>query len=90
MTLEERFRAAIKHGGLLSIALYKSSRNPKMWIATYLNDSGKTRESVEDEDPIVAMEKAMRPLRQTPPKDKVSLPIARQVKRNRPTTDDLI
>lgn len=90
MTLEERLRTAIKQGGLLSIALYKSSRNPKMWIATYLNDSGKTRDLVEDEDPIVAMEKAMRPLRQKPSAEKVSLPIARQIKRNRPATDDLI
>ncbi|MFC3724428.1 hypothetical protein [Neoaquamicrobium sediminum] len=89
MDLEEKLRTAIKHGGLLSIALYKSSANPKMWIATYLNDSGRKHDSVEDEDPIVAIEKAMRPLRQKPPKDNPP-PVARQVKSKRRSVDDLV
>lgn len=89
MTLEEKLRTAIKHGGLLSIALYASSTKKNVWVATYLNDGGKTRESVEDEDPIVAIEKAMRPLRQKPPKDNPP-PVARQVKRAARQSDDLI
>ena len=64
MDLESRIRTAIKSGGLLSVALYRSASDKEGWVCTYLNDSGKSRQSVTDKDPIAALEKGITPLRQ--------------------------
>lgn len=89
MTLEERLRTAIKSGNLLYVSLSRNWNPPHLWAAGYRNGDSNLVQYVEDADPIVALEKAMRPLRSSPPKANPP-PIAKQVKPKRPIEDDLI
>lgn len=66
MTLEERIRAAVKSGNLLHLSISRKW-DGSVWQAGYRNADNCNVQYVEDEDPIVAMEKAIRPLRSAPP-----------------------
>lgn len=61
LSLEDRIRTAVKHGGLISVSLYASGNE---WVCCYLNDSGKPRQFTTDADPIKALEKGITPLKQ--------------------------
>lgn len=62
MTLEERIRQAIKTGSFLHLSL-DLKWDGSAWECGYRNADNTQKNYVEDPDPIVAMEKAISPLR---------------------------
>lgn len=90
MTLEERLRTAIKSGNLLHLSLNRKW-DGSLWQCGYRNGDTNHVSYVEDADPIVAMEKAIRPLR-SPKPEPVHFPTAKELKRRRSAerNEDLI
>lgn len=90
MDLEERIRTAIKSGNLLHLSLSRKW-DGTVWQCGYRNGDTSNVSYVEDEDPITALEKAMRPLRSPKPAP-VKLPVASRIRKGKSSraSEDLI